>query len=464
MGYPLDPSPEQMREMGQAALGYAIDFLGRRGDARASQPPGAPEVARAHRESPPEIGGEFTPLLELVETIANNAADNSGPGFLAYIPGGGLFASSLADLLSTTIDRYVNLWSEAPVAAQIENNVVRWLCDLFGFPVGSRGVLTSGGSMANFSAIVAARTDRLPEDFLSGLLYVSEHVHQSVTKAAMLAGFPVRNVRSVAADPSLRMDVDELRRGIAEDRAAGLTPFAVVGSAGTTNTGAIDPLDALADVAAAEELWFHVDAAYGGFFQLTARGRESFRGIERADSITLDPHKGMFLPYGTGALVVREGKKLRDAHHVGTSAYLQDLASDADIPNFAEYSAELSRDFRGLRVWFPLKLHGVSAFREALDEKLDLTEHLYEELKADPNLEVPWAPDLTVVPFRLRDGDDAANRALLAAINASGRVFLSSTVLEGRFTLRPCIVSHRTHRDRIDECIAIIRRAAAGIA
>jgi len=464
MGYPLDPSPEQMREMGQAALGYAIDFLGRRGDARASQPPGAPEVARAHRESPPEIGGEFTPLLELVETIANNAADNSGPGFLAYIPGGGLFASSLADLLSTTIDRYVNLWSEAPVAAQIENNVVRWLCDLFGFPVGSRGVLTSGGSMANFSAIVAARTDRLPEDFLSGLLYVSEHVHQSVTKAAMLAGFPVRNVRSVAADPSLRMDVDELRRGIAEDRAAGLTPFAVVGSAGTTNTGAIDPLDALADVAAAEELWFHVDAAYGGFFQLTARGRESFRGIERADSITLDPHKGMFLPYGTGALVVREGKKLRDAHHVGTSAYLQDLASDADIPNFAEYSAELSRDFRGLRVWFPLKLHGVSAFREALDEKLDLTEHLYEELKADPNLEVPWAPDLTVVPFRLRDGDDAANRALLAAINASGRVFLSSTVLEGRFTLRPCIVSHRTHRDRIDECIAIIRRAAAEIA
>jgi len=464
MGYPLDPSPEQMREMGQAALGYAIDFLGRRGDARASQPPGAPEVARAHRESPPEIGGEFTPLLELVETIANNAADNSGPGFLAYIPGGGLFASSLADLLSTTIDRYVNLWSEAPVAAQIENNVVRWLCDLFGFPVGSRGVLTSGGSMANFSAIVAARTDRLPEDFLSGLLYVSEHVHQSVTKAAMLAGFPVRNVRSVAADPSLRMDVDELRRGIAEDRAAGLTPFAVVGSAGTTNTGAIDPLDALADVAAAEELWFHVDAAYGGFFQLTARGRESFRGIERADSITLDPHKGMFLPYGTGALVVREGKKLRDAHHVGTSAYLQDLASDADIPNFAEYSAELSRDFRGLRVWFPLKLHGWSAFREALDEKLDLTEHLYEELKADPNLEVPWAPDLTVVPFRLRDGDDAANRALLAAINASGRVFLSSTVLEGRFTLRPCIVSHRTHRDRIDECIAIIRRAAAEIA
>ena len=461
MAYPLDPSPEQMREMGQSALEYAIDFLGRRGEAPASKPPGAAEEGRAHRQAPPEVGGEFAPLLELVDTIARNAPDNAGPGFLAFIPGGGLFASSLADLLSTTIDRFVNLWDEAPVAAQIENNVVRWLCDLFDYPAESRGVLTSGGSMANFSAIVAARKDRLPEDFLSGTMYVSEHVHASVTKAAMLAGFPVRNVRTVVADPSLRMDVEALRRAIAEDRARGLTPFAVVGTAGTTNTGSIDPLDALADVAAAEGLWFHADAAYGGFFQLTGRGRERFRGIERADSITLDPHKGMFLPYGTGALVVREGQKLRDAHHVGTGAYLQDLAADADIPNFSEYSAELSRDFRGLRAWFPLKLHGVSAFREALDEKLDLTEHLHGALKADPNLEVPWAPDLSIVPFRLREGDDAANRALLDRINASMRVFLSSTVLEGRFTLRACIVSHRTHRDRIDECIEIVGRAAA---
>jgi aromatic-L-amino-acid decarboxylase len=314
--------------------------------------------------------------------------------------------------------------------------------------------------MANFSAIVTARKDRLPEDFLSGTIYVSEHVHASVTKAAMLAGFPVRNVRGVEADPSLRLDVDALRRQIAADRQAGMTPFAVVGSAGTTNTGAIDPLDAIADVARDEGLWFHVDGAYGGFFQLTDRGRERFRGIERADSITLDPHKGMFLSYGTGALVVREGAKLRDAHHIGTSAYLQDLPDDADVPNFTEYSAELSRDFRGLRVWFPLKLHGVSAFRDALDEKLDLADHLYEGLKAIPELELPWAPDLTVVPFRLRDGDDDANRALLARINATERVYLSSTVIHGRFTIRPCILSHRTHRDRIDECIEIVRRAA----
>jgi aromatic-L-amino-acid decarboxylase len=461
MGYPLDPSPEQMREMGEAAVAYAIDFLGRRADAPAHGLDGAVEAAAAHREAPPEQGGEFAPLLELVETIARHAHDNAGPGFLGFIPGGGLYASSLADFLSNTIDKFVNLWDSAPVGAQIEDNVVRWLCDMFSFPPESRGVLTSGGSIANFSAIVTARRDRLPEDFLSGALYVSEHVHASVTKAAMLAGFPVRNVRKVAADPSLRMDVDALRRAIDDDRDSGLAPFAVVASAGTTNTGAIDPIDAIADVARDEGLWLHVDGAYGGFFQLTGRGRERFLGLERADSITLDPHKGMFLPYGTGALVVRDGRKLREAHHVGTSAYLQDLAEDAHIPNFTEYSAELSRDFRGLRVWFPLKLHGVSAFRDALEEKLDLAEHLYEGLKAIPELELPWPPDLTIVPFRLRDGDDAANRRLLATINDSRRVFLSSTVLEGRFTLRACILSHRTHRDRIDECLEIVRRAAS---
>jgi aromatic-L-amino-acid/L-tryptophan decarboxylase len=461
VGYPLDPSPAQMREMGQAALEYVVGFIEQRPQAPAHAFDGAVEAAEAHREAPPEVGGEFEPLVELVDAIADNSSDNAGPGMLAYIPGGGLFAASLADLLSTTIDRYVNLWGEAPVGAQIEYNVVRWLCDLFGFPPESRGVLTSGGSMANFSAIVAARKDRLPENFLAGTLYVSEHVHASVTKAAMLAGFPVRNVRSVPADPFLRIDVDALRRTVADDRATGLTPFAVVASAGTTNTGAIDPIDPIADVARDEGLWLHVDAAYGGFFQLTDRGRERFRGIELADSITLDPHKGMFLPYGTGALVVRDGAKLRDAHHIGTSAYLQDLAADAHIPNFAEYSAELSRDFRGLRVWFPLHLHGVSAFREALDEKLDLAEHLYESLKAIPALELPWQPELTVVPFRLRDGDDEANRRLLDAINGSKRVFLSSTVIDGRFTLRVCILSHRTHRDRIDECIEIVRRSLA---
>jgi aromatic-L-amino-acid decarboxylase len=451
-----------MRELGEEALAYAIDFLQRRPAAPASDLGDAAETARRYRESPPEEGGDFKELLDLVEVAALKATDNSGPGFLAYIPGGGLFASSLADLLSTTTDRFVNMGMTAPVAAQIELNVVRWLCDLFEFPEHARGVLTSGGSMANLSAVVAARTEKLGDDPSRGTAYVSEQAHLSVRKAAMIAGIPLENVRSVPVTSDLRLDVDAMADAIAADRAAGLVPFLAVASAGTTNTGVVDPIAAAVDLAAREGLWSHVDAAYGGFFQLTERGRALFGGIERADSITLDPHKGMFLPYGTGSLIVKDGAALRRAHHVG-AAYLQDIPQDEEIPNFSDYSPELSRDFRGLRVWFPLKLHGVGAFRDALNEKLDLARALEDGLRGIPELELPWPIDLTVVPFRLRRGDDVANRRLLDEINGSKRVVLSSTAIEGRFALRACILSHRTHRDRIDECIEVVRRAVASV-
>jgi aromatic-L-amino-acid decarboxylase len=264
----------------------------------------------------------------------------------------------------------------------------------------------------------------------------------------------------VPVDAELRMDATALAEMIHADRAAGLRPFLVVPSAGTTNTGAIDPMDDIAAIAAGEGLWLHVDAAYGGFFQLTDRGQERFRGIERADSITLDPHKGLFLPYGTGSLIVRTGKALRDAHFVG-AAYLQDRMPEAELPNLHEYSPELSRDHRGFRVWLPLVVHGVRAFREALDEKLDLAEHLYAALTETPGIDTPWRPQLTVVPFLLDGSDERANRAFLARINASKRVVVSSTTIGGRYMLRACIVSHRTHRDRIDEAIDIIGSAAA---
>ncbi|MGZ4153171.1 MAG: pyridoxal phosphate-dependent decarboxylase family protein, partial [Actinomycetota bacterium] len=212
---PLDPSPEQMREMGESALAYAIDFLHRRPSAPASDLADAAAVARTYRESPQETGGEFKELLDLVEVAALKSYDNSGPGFLAYIPGGGLFASSLADLLATTTNRFVNLAMASPVTAQIEANVVWWLCDLFGFSEDARGVLTSGGSMANLSAVVTARSDRLGEDFSLGTVYGSEQAHLSVKKAAMIAGIPLANVRAVPVTRQLRMDVDALSDAIA---------------------------------------------------------------------------------------------------------------------------------------------------------------------------------------------------------------------------------------------------------
>lgn len=459
--YPLEPSPEQMRRMGEDALGFLTSFIRDLPDAPAVDLEDIEEVVASLREGPPETGSDFPPLLHVVATAAAKGFNPAGPGYLAFIPGGGLFAAAIADFLACGVNRFVNLWSPSPALVRLEQNVVRWLCDLFGYPPAARGILTSGGSISNLSAIVTARTSLLGENFSDGTLYVSDQTHASVAKAAVLAGFPRRNVRVVPTASSLRVDLETLRGMIEADRGGGRRPFCIVANAGTTNTGAIDPIAGLARLARREDMWLHVDAAYGGFFQLTDRGRGLFRGIEEADSITLDPHKGMFLPYGTGALLVRDGAKLRDAHHVAAD-YLQDLAPEGELPNFSEYSPELSRDFRGLRVWLPLKLHGFAAFRAALDEKLDLARYLYEAIRASEGIEV-LEPELSIVAFRYRPptGDpDEFNRALLERINASRRVFLSSTILDGRFTLRACILCHRTHLDRVEEAAAIIRRAA----
>jgi aromatic-L-amino-acid/L-tryptophan decarboxylase len=460
-GYPFDPSPEQMREMGEAALDYVVGFVRGLEDAPAQNVEGALEAALRLKASPPEDGGSFDEVFAQFRDAASRALETAGPGYLPYVPGGGLFASALGQFVTMVVNRFPNLWEVAPGLAQIEQNVIRWLCDLFAYPEEARGILTTGGSIANLSAIVTARHAKLGEDFADGTYYLSEQAHASVPKAAAIAGLPRRAMRLVPVDGELQMDPEALKSMVAEDRAAGLRPFLVVPAAGTTNTGAVDPLGAVADVAEAEDLWMHVDAAYGGFFQLTERGHDRFRGIERADSITLDPHKGLFLPYGTGSLVVRHGAALRDAHYVGAE-YLQDRAPEAELPNWNEYSAELSRDHRGFRVWLPLVLHGVRAFREALDEKLDLTERLYAALSEMPEIELPWTPQLSVVPFRLAGASDEEDRAFLERINAAKRVYLSSTTIGGRHLIRACIVSHRTHRDRIDEAIEIIRVAAKG--
>jgi aromatic-L-amino-acid/L-tryptophan decarboxylase len=461
---PLDPSPEQMRAIGTDAIEHVIAFIQGLEEAPTDNLDGAMELARSLRASPPEIGGDYDVLMgEFLDAMAK-AREYAGPGYLAYIPGGGLYTSAIGEFLARSYNRFVGLWLQGPGAIAIEENVTRWLCDLFAFPSDAQGILTSGGSLANLSAVVTARHAKLGEDFGDGTYYVSEQAHASVTKAASIAGFSRRNLRVVPTDAGLRMDVAALASMVAEDRLAGARPFLVVPSAGTTNTGAIDPIDAVADVAAAEGLWMHVDGAYGGFFQLTDRGYRAFAGVERADSVTLDPHKGMFLPYGTGALVVRDAEAMRDAHFEG-AAYLQDLPPSGELPNYSEYSLELSREFRGMRVWMPLRLHGVGAFRNALNEKLDLARRLADALRDDPNVELCWEPELTVVPFRLaHTDDDEHQQAFLSTINASQRVFLSSTRVHDRYVLRACILSHRTHRDRIEECADIVTKAAAELA
>jgi aromatic-L-amino-acid decarboxylase len=461
----LELSGDAMRTLVDQAMERIVKHIESLPSQPVSDVSGGENLARSVAEGMPEQGTPFQALLDLFfDRLVPKSFNTVSPGYLAYIPGGGIFHAAVADLIADSVNRYIGLWMSAPALVQLEANVLRWFGEMIGYPREARGTLTTGGSMANFTAVVTARRNRLPDDFLSGMLYVSDQVHHSVVKAALLAGFPETNVREVPVDGQYRMRIDALRQRITTDRNQGRTPFLIVASAGTTNTGAVDDLEALAEVAQKENLWLHVDAAYGGFFMLTERGRKVMRGIDRSDSVALDPHKALFLPYGTGSLLVRDGEALRRAHTIHAD-YMPSMQEDPDLVDFCIYSPELSRDFRGLRVWLPFKMHGAGAFRRSLDEKLDLAEWATEELRRIQGIEIVAAPQLSLVAFRLvRKGLGSEelndlNRRLLAKINARQRVFLTPTLLAGRFVLRICVLSFRTHLDRMQAALEDIRAA-----
>ena len=452
----LELSAREMERLVRLATDRIVDHVASLPAQPAADTDGAEALARELIErDPPETGAPAEELLDLLFTRAIPKSFNTAsPGYLAYIPGGGLFPSAVADFVASATNRYVGVFAAAPALAQLETNVVRWFARIAGFPATAGGFLASGGSLANFSALVAARRARLPENFLSGVLYASDQTHHCVAKAAALAGFPARSVREVPSDEAFRLRLDLLAEAVAGDRRKGLTPFLVTGNAGTTNTGAVDDLAALADFCAGERLWFHVDAAYGGFFLMTGRGRQAMAGLERADSVVLDPHKGLFLPYGAGCLLVKDPGTLRRAHasHVD---YLPGMQRDPDFVDFCEISPELSRSFRGLAAWLPIKMHGLGPFRRNLDEKLDLARWAAEELRRRPGVEIVAEPQLSLLAFRVvrpalaPEAVDDLNRRVLAAVNRRGRVHLTGTVAKGRFVLRICVLSFRTHADRI---------------
>ncbi len=466
----LELSGDELRRLVELAMDHVAPHI----DSLPEQPvwnsDGAKELARSLIEGLPESGEPPEALLrDLFERLLPVTYNTASPGYLAYVPGGGLPHSAVADLIADAINRYVGVWIAAPGLARIEANVIRWFCEIVGYGPEAGGFLTTGGSLANQSGIVTARRCRLPDDFRTATIYTSDQAHHSIAKAAMLAGFPVEHVREVPVDSHFRVRLDRLEECIREDRAAGLRPFALVGHAGTVNTGAVDDLDGLADLAEREDLWLHVDGAYGGFFMLTERGREAMKGIERADSITLDPHKGLFLPYGTGCLLARRQEDLVRAHRV-RGAYMPEMQEDPELVDFCEISPELSRDFRGLRVWLPFKMHGVEPFRRNLDEKLDLARWAADELRVlndeiEDELEIVAEPQLSILAFRLRrpglDGAEltALNEEIRRRVNAGRRVFLTPTTLDGRYVIRICVLHFRTHLDRVRECMEAIRHA-----
>jgi aromatic-L-amino-acid decarboxylase len=454
-----------MRALVGAALDRIVAHIESLPRQTVSDTSGGFELAHSLVEPIPEAGAPVPELLDLIfDRAVKPTYNTASPGYLAFIPGGGLFHTAVADLIADSINRYTSIFVPAPALAQLEANVVSWFCQIAGYPPEARGTLTSGGSLANWTALVTARRDRLPDDFLKGILYASDQAHYSVAKGAILAGFPEGNVRSVPTDSLFRLRPDALEAMVEEDRARGLTPFLIAASAGTTNTGAVDPLPELADLAARHGLWLHVDAAYGGFFLLTEEGKRILRGIERADSIVLDPHKGLFLPYGTGAVLVRDGQALRRAHSL-TADYMPGLQDDPGRVDFSQYSPELSRPFRGLRVWLPFKMAGAGAFRAQLEEKLALARWAADRLREMEGIEMLAEPQLSLLAFRLNPSGtaeeelDALNHRFIERVNARQRVFLTGTRLRGSFALRICVLSFRTHQDRMEQALEDIEAA-----
>lgn len=417
----------------------------------------------------PEQGTSFDAIVSVLrERVFPYHAREPHPMFLGYVSSSPTFPAIVGDWIATGFNFFTGVWSVAAGPNEVELTVLEWFRDWLGMPAGARGLLTSGGSNATLTAVVAARHAALgarAEELPRLTMYCSDQAHSSVARAAWIAGIPRDHVRAVASDDQFRVRVDALREAIARDRAAGLRPFLIVGSAGATNTGAVDPLHALADIAAAEGLWYHIDAAYAGFSVLTARGRALLSGIERADSVTLDPHKWLYVPFECGCLMVREPARLHAAFHI-MADYLKDVQAQDEDVNFADYGEQLTRYSRAFKVWVSVNYFGLAAIRAEIERAMGLADLAERLVREAPDLEVLSPATFGVVCFRVHPPgmDDAAaldalNERVNAAVNGSHKVLMSSTRLRGAFSLRLCILNYRTTDDDIASVIGMVRTA-----
>jgi glutamate/tyrosine decarboxylase-like PLP-dependent enzyme len=454
---PLEPDADERAALMVAVQAHAERYL--------EALPGAPTyrvgpmAAPGFPDAPVRIGDALAFVSEQIEQ--RGIATASGR-FMGYIPGGGLFHSALGDFLADVSNKYAGFPSAAPGAVRLENACVRWLADVVGYPAEAAGALTSGGSIANLSAIVAAR-DALDPDG-GGAGYVAPTAHHCVDKALKIAGRGNAPRRALALDTNHRIALDSLEAALEQDRRDGVRPWLVVASAGTVDTGSVDPLGGIADLCARYGAWMHVDGAYGGLFMLCPEGRAVLRGIDRADTLAVDPHKTLFLPYGTGAVLARDGRQLR-ASFSAAADYLTPFAALEDASP-SDLSPELTRHFRALRLWLPIQLAGLDAFRAAQSEKIGLARHMHARLSELPGWEVGPPPDLSTFAFRYRpaDGDiDAFNERLTRRLQDEGRVFMSSTRIHGRLHLRASILSFRTHLAHVDDAIDALQHAAQAL-
>ena len=462
----LEPTRDDRREARERVVEYSEDFLEHIEELKTYSVD--KEKGRGLLESPiTEDGIDIEQALSLIaENVDKPGLNPASGGHLAYIPGGGIYYSAVADYLADVFNRYAGVFYASPGAVRMENMLLRWMNDLVGYPASASGNLTTSGSLANMIAMVVARDAKgiKATDITRSVIYLSKQAHHSVDKGIRVAGLGECILRFVPIDEKFKIIPDELEKLIVEDKAAGLNPFLVVASAGTTDVGAIDPLPEIGEIAKRHDIWYHIDAAYGGFFILTDEGREKLRGLDQSDSLIIDPHKGLFLPYGLGVVLVKNVDDLKRSFSFNAN-YMQDAFTGPDELSPAELSPELTKHFRGLRLWLPLKLHGVAPFRACLEEKLLLAKYFHREVQK-LGFVSDLEPELSVVTYRYvpKSGDpDEFNKQLLEAVVADGRIFISSTVLNGRYTLRFACLAFRTHLSTVDTLLQVLKDTVASL-
>ncbi len=463
---PLGLSAEEMRGMAHETVDMVIDLLADLGSLPA-QRRATPEEMEARLPATPPAGPvPFEQILSDVrEKVIPFGCLNGHPRFFAFVPGGGTFPGMLGDFIASAVNFEVSSWMEAAGPSRVESIVIDWFKEWISYPSGAAGVLVSGGSAANLTALACAReaiAGPMRDDLV---IYASDQAHSSVARAARALGFRPAQLRVLPSDDDFRLRPDALRGAIAADRSDGLTPFAVCASAGSTNTGAVDPLPVLAGICEQEELWLHVDGAYGGFASMTERGGRLMRGLKRADSVTLDPHKWFYQPFECGCLLVREGRLLDDAFRISPH-YLKDTAGHQGEVNFADRGLQLSRMARALKVWMSVNAFGSDAFRSAIDRSLDLACLAQRRIEQSKELELLSPARLGIVCFRRRFGGgrseeeaEELNSRLVAALDESGYGLVSSTRLRGRYAIRLCVLNHTSSEDDVLGVLDWLQRA-----
>ena len=458
----LEPNSIERSDLNHQVMSYSDSFLSRMDEHKAFEV--STKAAEKLLDPIEEEPMELSEILKVVATGVDGTGLNpASGGHLGYIPGGGIYAGALGDYLAAISNRYAGIHFASPGAVNMERTLIRWLCDIFSFPEESGGTLCSGGSIANLTAIVAARDAHQIKGAGIGtsVIYMTDQIHHCIQKALRIAGLGDCPIHTISRTTEDKMDMEALESTINSDKAKGLTPWMIIASAGTTDTGAVDPLDQIATISSNHGLWMHVDAAYGGFFQLCPGLAHKLRGIDQADSLVIDPHKGLFLPYGIGAVIVRREKDLLTSHFY-LANYMQDAYQDISSYSPADLSPELTRHFRAMRMWLPLKMYGLQPFRAALEEKYELAQFAARQLQIMEGIQLRMVPELSIVCFRVVSKSDASpdslTKALVESIKQEGEVFLSSTQIDGHMYARMAILSFRTHLPIIKKALEKIQR------